>query len=215
MGQNFLASFGCSYTNQPRVHSRLTFLSHREQLGIYFPLEKHQAIIMGDLSNACVHPFFVHFAHAVGCHFYQARRADFSMRDMQNAHLAVVYQTLQQMKEEDDPFVYGQAHHSLALSALYSQETLAAIAYHEEAIKIVERNGLHILKTTGNTISDPAHIEAPEVLERAVFLGTLLHTEIMLDFFGAKKRTLCYTIEDEFRYRFPVRLASFLDRILC
>jgi len=32
-------------------------------------------------------------------------------------------------------------------------------------------------------ISDPAHLEASEALERAVFLGTLLHTEIMLDMF--------------------------------
>jgi hypothetical protein len=197
-----------------RVHSRLTFLSHREQLGIYLPYEKHQAIIYGDISNACVHPFFIHFAHAVGCHFYQARRADFSMRDMQSAHLTVVHQTLQQMKEEDDPFVYGQAHHYLAVSALYTQGTSTAIAYHEEAVKIVERNSLHIIKTTGSMILDPAHVEAPEVLERAVFLGTLLHMEIALDLLGAKKRTQCYMIEEEFRYKFPVRLYGLLDYTL-
>jgi hypothetical protein len=118
------------------------------------------------------------------------------------------------MKEEDDPFVYGQAHHYLAVSALYTQGASAAIAYHEEAVKIVERNGLHIIKTTGNMILDPAHVEAPEVLERAVFLGTLLHMEIALDLLGAKKRTLCYPIEEEFRYKFPVRLDGLLDYTL-
>lgn len=130
------------------------------------------------------------------------------MLDMQNAHFTLAYQTLQRMNEQDDPFVYGQAHHYLALSSLYSEETPTAIAYHEEAVKIVERNNLHILKEAGHIISDPAHLETAEVLERAVFLGTLLHMEVMLEVFGAKKRTLCYTIEEEFRYRFPVRLSD-------
>ena len=131
------------------------------------------------------------------------------MQEIQNTHLTFAYQSLQRMKEEDDPFIYGQAHHYLALGALYTQATSTAIAYHEEAVKIVERNGLQILRSTGHMISDPAHLEASGVLERAVFLGTLLHTEIMLDMFGAKKRSLCYTIEDEFRYRFPVRMTLF------
>lgn len=131
------------------------------------------------------------------------------MREIQNAHLALTYQTLQGMKEEDDPFVYGQAHHYLALGALYSQATPTAIAYHEEAVKIVERNGLHVLRDTGHMISDPGHLEASDILERTVFLGTLLHTEIVLEMFGAKKRTLCYKIEDELCYRFPVRQPHF------
>ena len=185
------------------------FLAHREQLGIYLPFGKHQAIILGDMTNACVYPFFVHFAHAIGCHFYRARREGFATQEMQDTHLALAYQNLQQMKEEDDPFAYGQAHHYLALSALCFQATQPAIAYHEEAVKIVERNDLHILKDPGHMISDPSHLEASEVLERAVFLGTLLHMEIVLDMFNAKKRTLCYAIEKEFRYRFPVCLSDF------
>ena len=127
------------------------------------------------------------------------------MREMENAHLAHTYETLRQMKESEDPFAYGQAHHYLALSALYSQPISTAIAYHEEAVKIIERNGLHILKDTGQMIVDLAHLEALEVLERAVFLGTLLVVEIVLDMVGAKKRTLCYTIEEEYLYKFPVR----------
>lgn len=130
------------------------------------------------------------------------------MQEMQRGHFALACQTLHQMKEEDDPFIYGQAHHYLALSALYTQATQAAIAYHEEAVKVVERNGLHILKDPGHMISDLAHLEASEVLERAVFLSTLLHMEIVLDMFDTKKRTLCYTIEEEFRYRFPVCLSD-------
>jgi len=126
------------------------------------------------------------------------------MREMQGTHLALAYQTLQRMEEEDDPFIYAQAHQYLGLIALYSQDSTTAIAYHEEAVKITERNDLHILKDPGHMISDPAHIEASEVLERAVFLGTLLHLEVSLDVFKAKKRTRCYAIEEEFRYRFPV-----------
>jgi len=131
------------------------------------------------------------------------------MQGMQNAHLTLAYQALQQMKEEDDPFVYGQAYHYLALNALYSQAAEAAVVYHEEAVKIVERNGLHVLKDPDRVVSDLAHLEASEVLERAVFLGALLHMEIVLDMFGTKKRTLCYTIEEEFRCKFPVCLSDF------
>ena len=161
------------------------------------------------MTNACVHPFFVHFAHALGCHFYRADRGDFATQEMQDTHLALAYQNLQQMKEEDDPFVYGQAHHYLALGALHFQATQPAIAYYEEAVKIVERNGLHILKDPGHVMSDPSHLDASEVLERAVFLGTLLHMETVLDMFNAEKRGLCYAIENEFYYRLPVCLPDF------
>ena len=168
------------------------------------------------MSNTWVHQFFIHFAHAVGCHFYQARPPDLSVQGIQNTHFALACQTLQQMKEEDDPFVYGQAYHYLALTALYFQAAEAAVAYHEEAVKITERNSLHILGDPGHVISDFAHFEASEVLERAVFLGALLYTEIVLDMFGVKKRTLCYTIEEEFRCRFPVCLSdSFLVTSEC
>lgn len=205
MSKDFSVFCPRSWTNDfPRVRSRLLFLAHREQFGIYLPFGKKQAIILGDMSNVCVHQFFVHFAHAIGCHFHRARDADLSMREMENTHLALTYQTLQQMKEEDDPFIYGQAHHYLALSALYSQPISTAIAYHEEAVKIVERNNLHILKDTGHMISDQSHLEASEVLERAVFLSTLLVVEIVLDMVGAKKRALCYAIEEEYHYKFPV-----------
>jgi len=191
-----------------RIRSRLAFLAYREQFGIYLPFGKRQAIILGDMSNACLHPFFIHIAHTIGCHIHQTHRADFSLREMQHGHLALAYQTLQQMKEEDDPFIYGQAHHYLALSAVVSQRTQSATAYHEEAVKIVERNDLHILKDPGPMTVDQTHLEASEVLERAVFLGTLLHMEIVLEIFNAKKRTMCYAIEEEFRYRFPVCLSD-------
>jgi hypothetical protein len=203
----FCTRSGTNYS--PRARSRYFFIAHQEQFGVYFPFEKNRAIILGDMSNACVHPFFVRFAHAIGCHFYQAQHADFSMREMENSHLAFAYETLRQMKEAEDPFIYGQAHHYLALSALYSQPIPTAIAYHQEAVNIVERNGLHILKDTGQMISDLAHLEASEVLERAVFLGTLLVVEIVLDMVGVKKRSLCYAIEEGYLYKFPVRLTHF------
>ena len=173
------------------------------------PFGKHQAIILGDMSGACVHPFFVHIANAIGCHLYVGHRKDHSVLGMQNGHLALAYQALQSMKEEDDPFIYGQAHHYLTVSAMCTQAISTAVAYHEAAVEIVERNGLHVLKDPGCMISDPAHLEASEVLERAVFLSTLLHIEMVLDVIGAKKRTLCYAIEEEFRYRFPVCLSDF------
>ena len=192
-----------------RIHSRLAFLSYREQYGIYLPFGKRQAIILGDMSNACLHPFFIHFAHTMGCYLYQTHRSDFSMQEMQYAHLAVACQTLQQMKEDDDPFSYGQAYHYLALCALVSQRAKAAIGYHEEAVRVVEGNRLHILKDPGPMAPDQTHLEASEVLERAVFLGTLLHMEIVLEILGIKERALCYAIEEEFRYRFPVCLSDF------
>ena len=127
------------------------------------------------------------------------------MRELQDNHLTLAYQALRRMKEEDDPFIYGQAHHYLALICLCSQSIQTATSYHDEAVRIVERHGLHVLQDPGSAIYDQTHPETSEVLERAVFLGTLLHTEIVLEILNAKKRTLCYTIEKEFRYRFPVR----------
>lgn len=130
------------------------------------------------------------------------------MLEMQYAHLRFAYQALQRMKEGDDPFIYGQAHHYLSLSALICQRTPTATTYHEEAVRIVERHSLHILKDPGCMIADQTHLEASEVLERAVFLANLLHTEIVLGIFNPKKRPLCYAIEEEFRHRFPVRLSD-------
>ena len=109
------------------------------------------------------------------------------------------------MKEEDSPFICGQVYQYLALNALYSQVTQAVIVYHEEAVEIIERNDF---RDPGHTISNLAHLKESEVLERVVFLGTLLHMEIMLDMFNTKKCALCYPIEEEFCYKFPVCLSD-------
>lgn len=109
------------------------------------------------------------------------------------------------MKEEDDPFIYAQAHQYLVLNDMVGQKTSTAAVYYEQAVNIVERHGLHILKDPGCMISDETHLEASEVLEKAVFLSTILHLGVVLGIVNTKKHPLCYAIEEEFRYRFPVR----------
>lgn len=154
--------------------------------GSYIPFAKLQAIIIGDLSGAFIHPFFIHFAEVSGCHFYQHNRSDFSLLQHQDELLRTTYEALNTMRPEDDPLAYAQAQIYMSMAVMNTGNT--------ENIKIAMshlRKGANTIRTfnisfvpqgAGGNGSIVQEIEgySEEAHERAVFLSKILHFEAYL-----------------------------------
>lgn len=108
---DFLSSTADHYDS-----SRLLFLCHRLIYGIHIPFAKQQAILVGDLSSAIVHPFYVYFANLSGCVFYQERKGHQFLSCVESAHLQSTLDALGTMVEENDPFTMAQANFLMGMA---------------------------------------------------------------------------------------------------
>ena len=157
--------------------------------GSYIPFAKLQAIIIGDLSGAFIHPFFIHFAEVSGCHFYQHSRSDFSLLQHQGELLRTTYEALNTMRPEDDPLAYAQAQIYMSMAVMNTGNTgnvkIAMSHLRKGANTIRNFNIRFVPQGTGwneNVVheiggySEGAH-------ERAVFLSKILHFEAYLSLY--------------------------------
>ena len=120
--------------------SRLVFLSYRITQGIYLSIAQQQAIILGDTSGSFIHPFFIEFAHLVGCHFHRRSSSDNDLTQLESNYLFSVLRTLSSMKEEVDPISYAHAHWLVAMACVTTGNPQKAIKFMSEAADSVERN---------------------------------------------------------------------------
>ena len=164
--------------------SRMVFVSLRMMHGSYIPFAKLQAIIIGDLSGAFVHPFFIYFAELSGCHFYQHNRQDYSLLQHQGALLRATYEALERMRPEDDPLAYAQAQIHMSMAVMSAGNTKIAIGHLRKGVNtircfhiaFVPKDAVGGKENAGREIggySEEAH-------ERAVFLSKILHFETYL-----------------------------------
>lgn len=157
--------------------------------GSYIPFAKLQAIIIGDLSGAFVHPFFVHFAELSGCHFYQYNRSDFSLLQHQGRLLQTTYEALDTMRPEDDPLSYAQAQIYMSMAVMNAGNmgnTKVAMNHLRKGANTIRMFNIRFVPqgVSGNEhavqeiggYSEEAH-------ERAVFLSKILHFEAYLSLY--------------------------------
>jgi len=174
--------------NRPKP-SRMVFVSLRTMHGSYIPFAKLQAIIIGDLSGAFIHPFFIYFAEVSGCHFYQHNRSDFSLLQHQGELLRTTYEALNTMRPEDDPLAYAQAQIYMSMAVMNTGNTeniKIAMAHLRKAANTIRTFNIRFVSqgTGGNEnvgheiggYSEGAH-------ERAVFLSKILHFEAYLSLY--------------------------------
>jgi len=120
--------------------SRLVFLSYRIAQGVYLSFAQQQAIILGDTSGLFIHPFFIDFAHLVGCHFHRRSNSDKNLMQLESTYLFTVLRTLSSMKEEAHPVSYAHAHWLVAMACVTTGNPQKAIKFMNEAANSVERN---------------------------------------------------------------------------
>lgn len=155
--------------------SRLVFLSYRVAQGIYFSFAQQQAIILGDVSGSFIHPFFIKFAHLVGCHFHRRYCSGDGLIQLETSHLFSVLRTLSSMKEEADPLSYVHSHWLVAMACVTTGNSQKAVNFMKEAANAVERNrDLFLSKLPGLSIVPiTATVDYSEDLHER--LGLLAH----------------------------------------
>ena len=156
-------------------NSRLVFLSYRIAQGIYLSFAQQQAIILGDTSGSFIHPFFIEFAHLVGCHFHRRSNPDKNLMQLETTYLFSVLRTLSSMKEEADPVSFAHAHWLVAMACVTTGNPQKAIKFMNEAADSVERNrGLFLSQLPGLSIVPvTASVDYSEDLHER--LGLLAH----------------------------------------
>jgi hypothetical protein len=182
--------------------SRLLFLVNKLQFGFYFGLSKQAVIHLGDLEDPTVPPFFIHFAHMMGCHIFQERRNSFSLAYAQAMHLNLCLNSLSAMKEDDDPVSLAQAYHCLALACLYTHIPHSAATFMEKALDIVKRHDIRCVSLKprpSERAPDGSLILTEEVAEVIILLIQLLYLEVDRLLVYGESENRCLHIEKQFR----------------
>ena len=167
-------------------HSRMIFVSLRTMHGSYIPFAKLQAIIIGDISGAFIHPFFIHFAEVSGCHFYQHDRSDFSLLQHQGELLQTTYEALDTMRPEDDPLAYAQAHIYMSMAVMNKGNIKEAMSHLRKGANTIRSFNIRFAPrgVGGNhTVVQEIGGYSEEAHERAVFLSKILHFEAYLSLY--------------------------------
>lgn len=155
--------------------SRLVFLSYRVAQGIYLSFAQQQAIILGDTSGSFIHPFFIEFAHLVGCHFHRRSSLDRNLMQLETTYLFSVLRMLSSMKEEADPVSYAHAHWLVAMACVTTGNPQKAIKFMNEAANSVERNRDRFLSKLPGLSSAPVTISVDYSEDLHERLGLLAH----------------------------------------
>ena len=165
-------------------------MSLRTTHGSYIPFAKLQAIIIGDLSGAFIHPFFIHFAEVSGCHFYQHNRSDFSLLQHQGELLRTTYEALDTMRPEDDPLAYAQAQVYISMAMMNTGNTgnvKVAMNHLKKGADTIRAFNIRFVPQgmggNENAVQEiGGYSEAAH--ERAVFLSKILHFEAYLSLYA-------------------------------
>jgi hypothetical protein len=196
--------------------SRLLFLVHKLQFGFCFRLSKQAVIHLGNLEDPTLPPFFIHFAHMMGCYIFQERRNSFSLAHAQVTHLNLCLKSLSAMKEDDDPVSLAQAYHCLALACLYTHIPQSAMTFVEKALGVVERHDIRCVSTKtcpSDRAPDGSLILTEDIAEVVVLLAQLLYSEVNRLLVYGKSENRCLHIEKQFREEVEVR-RSRLNRLV-
>ena len=167
-------TFGAANLNS--IHdSRLVFLSYRLAQGIYLSFAQQQAIILGDTSGSFIHPFFIEFAHLVGCHFHRRYSSDNHLMQLETTYLFSVLRTLSSIKEEADPVSYAHAHWLVAMACVTTGNSQKAVSFMKEAADAVERNRGLFVSQLPNLNSVPVTVSVDYSEDLHERLGLLAH----------------------------------------
>jgi hypothetical protein len=187
--------------------SRLIFLTNRRKFGLYFSTVKQHDVFLGEMSGRSVDPFFVHFAHMMGCYLYQELHDDFSLLYTGVILLRRVHEALERIPA-DDPISLAQAYHLLSLACQYINLPHPSNEYAAKSAALVNTHKLRFLPESDEiTEFSPAQL-TEEILERAILLGLILSTDITRFLVTGKSTPglACPDLERQFREELPVRI---------
>ena len=142
---------------------------------MYLSFAQQQAVILGDTSGSFIHPFFIKFAHLVGCHFHRRYCSDNSLMQLETSYLFSVLRALASMKEEADPVSYVHAHWLVAMACVTTGNSPKAVRFMKEAANSVERNRDLFLSKLPGLSSVPVTVTVDYSEDLHERLGLLAH----------------------------------------
>lgn len=162
---------------------------------MYIPLAKYQALLAGDKSGAVIHPFFICFAHLVGCQvripasicspnftldqFYQERAGSQFLLPIQADHLQSCIEAFATMKEKIDPPGYLLACYSLHLLYGCFHAASSSNEFYKRCTKVIRRNNLRFVpkSSQGQVISSQTPEFTEYAHERIALLAQIVASE--------------------------------------
>jgi hypothetical protein len=190
-------------------------LGYEVTYGGFLASPKREAIFRGDVTSGIIDPFFVHFAHLTGCHFYQERLGRYFLLPIRSKHLHLALQALRTMKEEDDPFSFAQANFFIGTAYLYVRAVHVGNRYLKRAIQTIKRNNIRFVSSSRrdyissepNPNIDPPLPETESleiVYERCLLLGELVYIGVVFYMIGQPTVKFDIVLEDYFLSQLPV-----------
>jgi hypothetical protein len=162
---------------------------------------KQQAIILEDMTNEVVHPFFIHFAHAFGCNLFLERQRDYNLLPILEGHLKHVWHSMESMREEDDPLSFAQACFFLFYASTYNMNRFLGQRFLKLAADCVKRHDIRLVFR--NMEKKPA-LPTEEDTERIGFLCELLCAEVDIVLVSGGDSQMLTGIETQFQEELPV-----------
>lgn len=187
---------------------------------MYLTAVKEKALLLGDLSGAIIHPFFVHLANLAGVQFYQERLGRYCLLPILAGHLQSTLEALTTMKEEDDPISLARAYWAMTIVYAFPSAIRAAQRYLLRAVEIIRRNNIRFVRYLADSgsqleLSVPSILEpfSEEVHERVAFLADMLHVETYIYIAGQPGGPYYYHSENYYKFELPARIV-FLPPII-
>jgi len=190
-------------------------LGYEVTYGGFLASPKREAIFRGDVTSGVTHTFFVHFAHLIGCHFYQERLGHYFILPIQFKHLDLALQALRTMQEDDDAVSFAQANFLIGTAYLYVRALHVGNWYLKRAIHTIKRHHIRFVSSSRrdyissepNPNIDPPlpEIESPEIVhERCLLLGEIVYVGVLFYMMGQPTVKLDIAVDDYFLSQLPV-----------
>ena len=176
--------------------SRVAALRILRLFGIHLTSPKQEAVIRADLSNAVVHPFFIHATAGLGMHF----RANISdtpdMVRLHAKHGQLAWEQVVEISKGNDAHLKTQAYLLTATGSLYGRWFNFSREYLKKACIALNAAKLGFLPITGR----PPEL-TEEVTERLAILSQNIYFEnyMFLAVDGIEPK-MTVRLEKEFRY---------------
>jgi len=174
------------------------------RLGVYFGLEKKEALFRGDTSNAVVDRYFVYSFQAIGIHLCGALDESPAMARLLAIYGQKAWETLIEIHKTNNLRLSAQGLLFFVYSLIVMGFPSNAQFYLLKVCELIDKGNLQFLPVYGRPpeLSEQVREDAA-VLSQAIYIENYLY--LALDGPGPVKTA---KIEQEFRQDFQVRIIS-------
>jgi hypothetical protein len=177
---------------------------------------KNEAIVEGDFINPNIHPYFIHLFNMLGCYLYQESQLDFRLPYLNSLLFTACLESVATLTQEVDPLGCAQSNLLAAQTFFFADRVSHGLQYFHSARDIIIRHNLHLVpaQTPGGNNAGLFQL-TQEARERISLLSQALYVDVYLSLTHGENGNHFSRLEEEFRYRLPVRSTSMTPGVSC